>query len=261
MMNLYGIKRWENQLPIDETMEVYKLVCKLTRSEAYTGNGRRVRKKFISSIGDFNARTSIMQIYTEFGMISEDECPYHGYLENIGEIFGLDRHIVDISCGYFPVLAEMIAREQLKTKAGTVTAIDEELFITHSKYENMKLIRGGFTLDTDPESLGLQLGSSKNLLVGIFPCEVTQVIIDFANKYGMDFYIAFCACPYYEKPSTHLPTKKRMYEIYKEKYIANAEKAARNKGLGIIKTTYLGDSYYGNTSIRTPIIYRRKRRK
>lgn len=259
--DVMGYKTWENRLSYEETKKVYKLIKKLIKCDSFKGYRKLIRRQFMFLIGEYGVQTSIEQLYIEFGMIPEESCSYYGHYENIKKLFGTDRHIVEISCGYFPVLANMIAREQIRTKAGTITAIDKSLFITKPRFDNMTLIRDEFTLDTDPKRLGLDLNSSNNLLVAIAPCDKTQSIIDYATKYGIDFYIAFCPCLYFEKAKDLLPTKSRVYEIYKEEYILDTAKKVRKRNMGVVKTIYLDDKYNGYAFVKPPIIYNRRRKR
>ena len=96
-MMYLGTEFWDNCLTPDEIFAIYKLVRKLTRCSSYCG--RKIGREFLLSIGSYNISTTLEQLYTEFGIIPMEACSYHGHLEKIKEFFGLDRHIVDISCG------------------------------------------------------------------------------------------------------------------------------------------------------------------
>ena len=132
--------------------------------------------------------------------------------------------------GYFPAFANLVAEEQLKIGKGTITVYDPCLVFNEPKYINMTLHKEYFTTNTDV--------SNHDLLVGIYPCEATEAIIESAIKNDKDFYVAMCG-------DAHSSDGSRITKVtYREKVINTANNLALTNGNYEMEVTKFDDPIY-----------------
>ncbi|MBR4671990.1 MAG: hypothetical protein IKO78_02165 [Bacilli bacterium] len=112
------------------------------------------------------------------------ETRYDTFFEYLKQNGHLDKNILEVSCGRYPALADMIDKYQRRTGVGTIAAYDPCLVTT--RLGNIKLYRDFFNHDTDI--------SAYTLLTGLYPCHTTLNIIRKANAEDKDFVIGLCGC-------------------------------------------------------------------
>ena len=122
------------------------------------------------------------------------ETRYESFFEYLKQDGHLEKDILEISCGRYPVLADMIDKYQRQTGVGTIAAYDPCLVTT--RLGKIKLYRDFFNYDTDT--------SRYTLLTGLYPCHTTINIIRKANIEDKDFVIGLCGCVH---PFTNLKSK------------------------------------------------------
>lgn len=122
----------------------------------------------------------LRQIYDELGLLDDKDNLYLGFIDIIKEIFNIDSNIVEVGGGVIPSLGKNITLNQ---KNGTVTVYDPRLI---NNVDNDKLIlkREYFNDKTDI--------SKCDLVIGLMPCQATEVLIRQAGKYNKDFLIGLC---------------------------------------------------------------------
>ncbi len=147
----------------------------------------------------------LKQIYAELGILEKTENIYLECLDKIKELYGIEKNILEVGCGAYPILSKYIDEEQ---KEGTITAYDT--YLAPSKIGNIKLYRRNLTTEDDVKKF--------DLLVGVLPCNATTLIIEKANKNKKDFFIAPCKCTHFS--STYLMFNQATLEDW-ELYIYN----------------------------------------
>ena len=205
-----------------------------------------IKKYFYSFIGDYDAPVILMQLYSEFGIISPENDRYNRYVEDIERIFGLERTILDVAEGHIPSFANKVAQKQLNCSRGTIRVIDPKIVIKKARYKTMKIERRKFTLRKKAQSC--------DLLVAIFPCNATKKVLKYAYTHKIDFYIPLCPCTYYKnkrKFPGKIFTHKEITEMYLKKYLTNIRKKLVEAGLGTLEISYLNNGV-------SPIIYNRR---
>lgn len=108
----------------------------------------------------------------------------------------------------------------------------------------MTLIKDKFDYDTDI--------SDKYLIVGILPCEATDIILECATNYDIDFYIAMCGFIHSSLSSIY-GLYGTSLELYQQQVIDKVEillKRYPEKKLGITRLS--------NDSRNYPILYSNK---
>ena len=135
----------------------------------------------------------VNQFYHEYDLIKEELDVYYMFRDFLKEIYKdlNKRKVADIGAGQIPQLA----RELAKTSDEEVVAVDKFISQKNNKFDNLKIIEGEFSCETD-------LGN-KNLVVGYHPCDVTMDIITQASKYNSDFAIVVCDCTYMKSNAPH----------------------------------------------------------
>ena len=171
-----------------------------------------------------------LQAFSELGINEDATQIYRDHIDMIRNHFSLDRNICDIGGGYLPAFANLVAEEQLKIGKGTITVYDPRLVFNEPKYINMTLHKEYFTTNTDV--------SNYDLLVGIYPCEATEAIIESAIKNDKDFYVAMCG-------DAHSSDGSRITKVaYREKVINTANNLALANGNYEMEVTKFDDPIY-----------------
>lgn len=186
----------------------------------------------------------LMQIYQELGVYEGRESYYSYHLNNIGKLFNINSNIVEIGAGYIPSFANMIAREQLKNKKGTITIYDPCLIESSSRYQNMKLHKENFNYCMDV--------SNYDLMIGLLPCEATEEIIKSAIMNNKDFYISMCGCNHSNDPLLWMFGFGMPYNMYQMQMVelANDLMDEYNHNKEVV-TCYMPDKY----NVPYPVIY------
>lgn len=131
------------------------------------------------------------QIYEVAGLIKPNCSVYKKMFELIKQEFNLKRDVIEIGSGVFPLLGHSLREYQLKIGGGTVTVYDSKVWREYPT--KAKLVDRYFN-----DRVELQKNS---LLVGLFPCESTEMIIERALKEKLEFCIALCGCNHSNNPS------------------------------------------------------------
>ena len=134
----------------------------------------------------------LIQILSALDLYKEDKNIYLALLKLLKKYFTLDKNIIEIGEGHYPAFSTLIDKEQTELGKGRVTSYDEKLI--SAKIGNIDLNKRNFT----NESL-----KPYDLVVGVFPCEASELIIRKSNEQKKPFFLATCGC-------VHLPPQ----EIY-----------------------------------------------
>ena len=175
--------------------------------------------------------TAFLQMFSAIGALNKEENPYYQMMKKIEEEYGLDRNIIEVSCGMFPALSYEIAKRQKELGKGTITGYDPEL-VTKT-LTGTTLVDKKFTLSTPlPEN---------SLIIGRKPCEATETIIRTANIKNIEFYIQVCSCNHtpIEYRLTHLP---KPNQLLWHTYIEELAQDTLPKNFKIEKESTLLDS-------------------
>lgn len=132
----------------------------------------------------------LSQIYEEAGLIKPDCSVYRSMEGIVNKHFNLKRDVVEIGSGVFPILGHYLSERQLQLGMGTVTVYDANVW---TKYPTRaKLVRSYFHTATKV--------APNSLLVGLFPCDATDTIIEKALQEDLEFCIALCGCNHSGNP-------------------------------------------------------------
>lgn len=142
---------------------------------------------FLYDIKNYRRIDIMNQIYAEIGVFPDNKNLYKGILNFIKEKHDINCNILEIGCGYFPIFAKYIDEEQKKSDSGSITVYDPNLVV-----ENLgNIILNKRFLLTDDNI------DRYDLVVGISPCEATELLINKASLAKKDFIIALCECTFF----------------------------------------------------------------
>ena len=186
----------------------------------------------------------LMQVYQELGIYEGRKSYYNYHLNNINKLFNINCNVVEIGAGHIPSFANMLAREQLKNKKGTVTIYDPCLIKLSTKYKNMKLHKENFNYCMDV--------SNYDLMLGLLPCEATEEIIKSAIINNKDFYISMCGCNHSKNAFLRMFGFCMPHDMYQTQMIelANDLMDEYNHNKEVV-TCYMPDEY----NVPYPVIY------
>ena len=191
---------------------------------------QEIEKHFFRLIDSKDVPSMISQVYSRLGLNTPSVKKYNYHLERIKDIFSLNRNIIEVGGGFLPAFGELVAEEQFKIGKGTITVYDPRLVFNEPKYINMTLHKEYFTTNSDV--------SNHDLLVGIYPCEATEAIIESAIKNDKDFYVAMCG-------DAHSSDGSRITKVaYREKVIDTANNLALANGNYEMEVTKFDDPIY-----------------
>lgn len=152
------------------------------------------------------------QIFSAIDALPSERNPYYQMMSRIEKEYGLERDIVDVSCGYYPALSHEILKrkKELGIEKGTITAIDPKLVV--KTLDGINLVKDKFTLATPlPKDI---------LLIGRKPCDATETIVRASSVKNLEFYIQLCGCekhvPDTYKLSHKNTSRKKLLAIYIE---------------------------------------------
>lgn len=128
--------------------------------------------------------TFFAQVYEGAGLVNPKFSIYRQFVEIIKKNFNIQRPIVEVGSGILPILGDYLQKEQIQLGMGTVTVYDS---VVWRKYPTKAILKKeDFTFETKI--------SKESLLIGMFPCEATEMMIDKALEEQLDFCIALCGC-------------------------------------------------------------------
>lgn len=136
-----------------------------------------------------------LELYDEF---MPNDSRYDMFVEKLMDTFDIRSNILEIGGGKVPNIGKRIAQKQIELGKGTITVYDPCLVVTQTEYPNLILCRDSFSLKTDI--------SSYDMLIGSYPCEATELIIERAIQENISFFIQICNCV--------LPLKKMTEQEY-----------------------------------------------
>ena len=202
-----------------------------------------IEEHFFTDMEEKDVPDILKQVYSELGVKAPSVKYYHKHLNLLKKLYPLDGNIVEVASGRIPAFANLIAREQGKIGKGTITLYDPLLVDLTPKYPNMALHKEPFDENTDIRDA--------NLVVSLFPCEVTEHVLNSAIANDKDFYVALCGCAhrvkgpfgYYNMPAS----------LYQQKVIDDSDFLLKDLGYGT-----LGVKSFKGTPYDYPILYRKK---
>ena len=201
-----------------------------------------IKEHFFEFLSDFDAPDLIMQIYSELEIVDKKHNRYNEYLNMIHKNFNINCNILEVGGGFIPAFANLVAPKQLKSGNGTITVYDPELITTESKHKNLTLVREKLGANTDIRKY--------DLIVGIMPCEATELILEKACENNKDFFIALCGCVHLDFYDSML------YGInqYKRYLLNKTKKLLEEYNNGTLCETSLAPRF----KMEYPIIYNKK---
>ena len=185
---------------------------------------------------DRNIPDILRQILCELNFLKDEDNIYLHFSNLIEQLFGLDKHIIEIGGGVIPSLSKIIA---LRQKDGSITVYDPRL-ITESTSSNLILKKEKFDMKT--------ITSNCDLLVGFMPKDATEIIINKACLEKKDFIITLCSDGLSDEDDYYEDNEEFVHSI-----ICNATRRVTENSLGMLEKTYLkslGPAY--------PIIYNKR---
>lgn len=132
----------------------------------------------------------VRQIYSVLGIIPNNRDLYVQFVDYIHRTYGLERNILEIGGGLYPALAYHINQKQMHLEGGSITVYDNRLIT--EELDNIKLYKQEFTLKNDI--------SNYDLIIGMMPCDATELIIRSAGANNKEFAVAMCGCVHLNYP-------------------------------------------------------------
>lgn len=143
------------------------------------------RKIYLSGL-EQKIPSNIYSIYDELGLIPEDNNIYENFIDILIQYFDINCDILEVAGGNIPRLAIRLSNRQMRLGRGTITVIDPTLSVINMNYPNIKLCREQFDLET--------IVDYYDLIVSLFPCEVTEIIIYKSLEKNKNLFIKLCNC-------------------------------------------------------------------
>lgn len=198
---------------------------------------------FFKCIGKTDAPSTVMQIYNELGICKEEDSIYYAHLNNIKKLFDINCNILDVGSGCLPFFGNILACEQLKLGNGTITLYDPLLIYEQGKHSNMTLHRRKFTSNIDI--------SKFDLITGLYPCEVTETILEKTCQARKNFYIAMCGCGHFDFIDFMIPHSANMYQNI---VIDRTKRWLEKYDNGDLCIDYMDDKY----GLPFPVLYNKR---
>lgn len=197
-----------------------------------------IQENFDQYLTSKEAPDVIKQIYAELNILKKEDNLYLACLGKIKELYDINSNILEIGCGAFPILSKYI--DEIQTN-GSITAFDRYLATTN--LNNIKLYNRNLTENDSVKNF--------DLLVGIWPCEATILLIKKANEANKDFFLAPCKCTHFSQDYLrfNLPSLEDW-----DNFVYNFARTSISKDK-TIEVDYLEDGY----NFKQKIIYTRKK--
>ncbi len=199
-----------------------------------------IEDNFFRYLGQPVVPDVLTQIYHELGLVPTEESYYYAYLDMLTRIYDINRNIADIGCGVVPAFSSILSDKQTK---GTVTAFDPRLAYPSSNNGKLILKKEEFTYDEDV--------TNYDLIIGIMPCDATEVLLRKAIENDKDFFVAMCGCSHFEVYSPYMMGISPEY--YRELLIEKVKRWLKKYDAGDLSIDYLDDKY----EIPYPILYKK----
>lgn len=193
-----------------------------------------VKANFLEMIFEYTKTDVVNQIYAELEMLIDYENWYLGFCNMIGEKYGWGINILEIGSGFFPIFSKYIDLKQQSLGKGTIHAYDPNL-VTEN-LGNIVLHKKNFTEDISLDYF--------DLVVGIMPCDATELIIKKAILSKKQFFVALCGCDHAEKKST-IPYGSSIEDDDWKSYIVDLARSQEKDGFEI-KIEKAKEFYYAH---------------
>lgn len=145
----------------------------------------KYQKEYLSDLSQ-KIPSSIYSIYDELGLIPDEYNWYEEFIDILIKNFDINCNILEVAGGNIPRLATRLSKRQYHLSSDTITVIDPSLAINPLNYPKLKLHKETFDLDTDIYKY--------DLIISLFPCEATEIILCKALEQNKDFFIRLCDC-------------------------------------------------------------------
>lgn len=238
------MEKWQSLISSEELKRKYNIFMNRYGSKFTYTMKNEMDNYFVKRVGKYDNPTDFFQLYDHFGALPDENNFYLYHMNAIKDSFNINSNILEIGGGTYPSFARRIASEQLKLGIGTITVYDPRLVTTRcTKYKNLKLYKKKFNSNIDI--------TDYDLLVGIMPCEATEIMIDTIDKYKKDFYIAFCGCG-------KSVMGRFFYRFFVPDYdlqIQQLKYICEQNDLGELIVDYLPDKY----NVEHPIVYNKRK--
>ena len=198
-----------------------------------------IEEYFFDGIGKYQIPDILHQIYHFLDIVPTMESYYHAYLNKLMSAYDINRNILEVGCGALPSFTELLSNKQIK---GTITAYDPNLIST-TLNKNITFVKREFTYYDDV--------SKYDLLVGIMPCDATELIIEKAIENNKDFFVAMCGCSH--GVNYGFPMYRMNPEEYRYMVIEQTKRWLKEYGNGSLSVDYLDDEF----EIPYPILYKK----
>ena len=129
------------------------------------------------------------EIFVHCGIMPPKVNYYQYFLDYLTENFSnfYDKKVLEVACGYYPAFAELVAKEMTNRESlGNIDAMDPLLIVDELNQNKLQLSKEAFDLKTDI--------SNADMLVSMFPCEVTKPLIDKILEEEKELAIIPCNC-------------------------------------------------------------------
>ncbi len=196
-----------------------------------------IKKNFKTGINSKDITDVLKQVYVYLDILPEEQNTYKMCLNIIKEEYGLEQDILEIGAGAIPILSIYIENEQ---KKGTITAYDKNL--VPNSLGKIKIYKQNFTKND----------STKNydLVIGIYPCEASSLVIEKASEENNDMFLLSCDCTHFS--NEYLRSNYAEIDDW-HNYLYNLARLRYDNKKEIIKK----DLIYGN-NVRKRLIYTKR---
>lgn len=143
-----------------------------------------IKKNFENGLYSKEICDVLKQVYAYLSILPEERNIYKKCLDIINKEYGFEQNILEIGAGAIPILSMYIDQIQ---HDGTITAFDK--YLVPNKLGNIKIHKRNFT----------EKDSVKNydLVVGVYPCEASYLIIKKASEENKDMFLLACDCTHF----------------------------------------------------------------
>ncbi len=204
-----------------------------------------IKEKFLGYMEGRDTQEGLLeQVKCAIGEMESDSV-YLNYFNFLKEHFDLSQDILEVACGCFPALSNLINLHQREVNmGGSIEAIDPLLVTT--SYGTIKLRKERFTLDTDLKRF--------SLVTAYYPCEATMDILKACGEQDKDYSVALCGCVHDEDFNPYLAA----YGMYPgDPYIRWANKLYKEAKISLKGKRTLDVEYIDG--LETPIFISKKK--
>ena len=159
----------------------------------------------------------IYAVYDACGIIPMKENRYDTFVDLFEHTMDINQDILEVGGGTLPRVGIRIAQRQIN--GGTITVYDKQMYSDLSPLYNLKLYRSEFTYMTDIKRY--------STIMGLFPCQVMDLMIYRSLEEKKNFFIQMCKCShpvnnfpegYYDNPLERREALIKHYRQMAEQY-------------------------------------------